>query len=119
MAISPELIAAAEQLIGLRFTGAERELMVKALEKQLEHYTNLRSVALPNDVPPALRFDPLSVPNAAPPAHASTAPAAAESAPPAAPDDLEQLAFAPITQLAALIRTRQVSSAALTEMYLR
>ena len=66
MEISPELIAAAEQLIGLCFTVAERELMRDGLQKQLENYTQLRSVALANDVPPALLFDPQPGSSAAP-----------------------------------------------------
>ena len=119
MDISPELIAAAEQLVGLRFTAAERELMRDGLHKQLEHYAQLRSVTLANDVPPALRFDPQPSPSAAP----TFAPAIIEYRPTtpalATPADFEQLAFAPVTQLAELIRTRQVSSVALTEMYLR
>ncbi len=65
MDISPELIAAAEQLIGLRFTAAERELMRDGLHKQLENYAQLRSVALANDVPPALLFNPQLSPGAA------------------------------------------------------
>jgi Asp-tRNA(Asn)/Glu-tRNA(Gln) amidotransferase A subunit family amidase len=119
MDITPELIAAAEQLIGLRFTAAERELMRDGLHKQLERYAQLRSVALPNDVPPALRFDPQVWFSAAPafaPANTAYRPATAVLDVPA---DLEQLAFAPVTQLAELLRTRQVSSVALTEMYLR
>ena len=118
MAISPELIAAAEQLIGLRFTDAERELMRSGLDKQLENYAQLRSVALANDIPPALQFDPQSVPHATSPSHTPSTPTV-DPIPPTAPDDLEQLAFAPVTQLAALLRTRQISSTALTEMYLR
>src|SRR5881275_2819540 len=37
---------------------------------------------------------------------------------PPLPDDLDEIAFWPVTQLAELIRTKQVSSVALTEMYL-
>jgi len=120
MQISPELIAAAEQLVGLRFTAAERELMRDGLHKQLENYTQLRSVALANDVPPALLFNPQPGSHATPislPANGESHAAAASAL--IAPADLEQLAFAPVTQLAALIRTRQISSVALTEMYLR
>jgi Asp-tRNA(Asn)/Glu-tRNA(Gln) amidotransferase A subunit family amidase len=119
MEISPELIAAAEQLIGLRFTPAERELMRNGLDKLLENYAQLRSVALANDVPPALRFDPQPLPIATPPSDASSVAFLSEALSPTSPADLEQLAFAPITQLAALIHTRQISSTALTEMYLR
>jgi len=123
MAIFPEQIAAAEQLIGLRFTDTERELMRDGLDKLLENYAQLRSVALANDVPPALRFEPqpaLAAAPTPPPSRAeSSAASAAGALSPAPSDNLEQLAFAPVTQLAELIRTRQISSVALTEMYLR
>ena len=119
MAITPELIAAAEQLIGLRFTAAERELMRNGLDKLLENYVQLRSVALANDVPPALRFDPQASPDATIRSSTPNATSPANPVSPIVPADLDQLAFAPITQLAELIRTRQISSTALTEMYLR
>jgi Asp-tRNA(Asn)/Glu-tRNA(Gln) amidotransferase A subunit family amidase len=119
MEITPDLIAAAEQLIGLRFTAAERELMRPGLDKLLENYAQLRSVALANEVPPALRFNPQPVPLSQPPSAKSSVAFANDPGSVAAPADLEQLAFAPVTQLATLIRTRQISSTALTEMYLR
>src|SRR5215210_5416771 len=99
MEISPELIAAAEQLVGLRFTAGERELMRDGLHKQLENYAQLRSVTLANDVPPALLFDPQPTPTAAPisvpPSGESSALSAVASLSLTVPDDLEQLAFAP------------------------
>ncbi len=119
MAISPELIAAAEQLAGLCFTDAERELMRNGLNKLVVNYAQMRSVALANDVPPALLFSPQPALGAAPSSGESRAPFAADAPASSVPADLEQLAFAPVTQLAALIRTRQVSSIDLTEMYLR
>src|SRR5215207_7777719 len=107
MEITPELIAAAEQLIGLHFTDAERELMRNGLHKQLDTYAQLRSVALANDVPPALLFDPQPSPDTAlipqPNNDTPRAPGSADTQPATAPADLEQLAFAPVTQLAALI----------------
>src|SRR6185503_7381170 len=112
------LIAAAERLAGLSFTSGERELMPEGLQHQLEAYAQIRSVALANSVPPALIFDPGATPTA-PPSTRTTAGTIAARVAQAAPTDLEQLAFAPVTQLAELLRTRQISSVALTEMYLR
>jgi Asp-tRNA(Asn)/Glu-tRNA(Gln) amidotransferase A subunit family amidase len=118
MEITQELIAAAERLAGLSFTSGERELMLEGLQHQLEAYAHIRSVALANCVPPALIFDPRATPTA-PPSTRTTAGTIAARVAQAAPTDLEQLAFAPVTQLAELLRTRQISSVALTEMYLR
>src|SRR5262245_33068579 len=121
--ITEELIAAAEQLAGLRFTASERELMRDDLGKQLERYAQLRSVALANDVAPALVFDPQPTPILAehPPDGDREASGGilAAPAPQLALAEIEDLAFLPITRLAELVRTRQVSSVALTEMYLR
>jgi Asp-tRNA(Asn)/Glu-tRNA(Gln) amidotransferase A subunit family amidase len=116
MEISAEMIAAAEQLAGLAFTPTERELMLEGLQRQLEAYAQLRSLSIANNVPPALAFDPR-------PAEVELAVAsatlAAGSAVAPAPANIDDLAFAPVTQLAELIRTRQISATALTEMYLR
>jgi Asp-tRNA(Asn)/Glu-tRNA(Gln) amidotransferase A subunit family amidase len=121
--ITEEQIAAAEQLFGLSFSAAERQLMLDGLTELRDRYAQLRQVQLPNDIAPALLFHPQPLPPAGPGASAadekpSPAPAA-DRAPSAAPADLEALAFAPVNQLAELLRTRQVSSVALTEMYLR
>jgi hypothetical protein len=112
-------IAEAEKLAGLEFTDAERELMLEGIEDLREDYRKMREVSLDNAVPPALRFDPdpVPVPLASPvpprPFRLSAAPA-----PETAPADPEALAFAPVTRLARLLRRREVSSVALTRMYL-
>ncbi len=115
--LTPEDLAAAEQCAALEFTAAERELMLDGVRKHVANYQRLREVALPNSVAPALRFDPgppsarfdrQQRPLIAAPVEASAVPA-----------DLEELAFAPLTRLAALVRSRSVTSVELTEMYLR
>jgi len=121
--ITEEQIAAAEQLYGLRFTPAEHQLMLSGLLDLREHYARLRAVALPHDLAPPLLFDPQPFPSATSARSAahdkpSLPPAAAAALPRVAAAELQDLAFAPVTRLADLIRTRQVSSVALTEMYL-
>ena len=49
---------AAEAVLGLDFTGAERDLLLPDLLDQRAAYLALRAHQLPNDAPPALRFDP-------------------------------------------------------------
>ncbi|MGB1287447.1 MAG: amidase, partial [Aggregatilineales bacterium] len=70
----------------------------------------------PNHISPALHFDPRvqhEVPENIPRTYAiSQQPEFTR------PDNLEDLAFAPITQLSALIKSKQVSSVELTQMYL-
>jgi Asp-tRNA(Asn)/Glu-tRNA(Gln) amidotransferase A subunit family amidase len=115
--LTPGQIAGAEAVAGITFTESERDLMLEDLRESRVAYAQIRSTPLPNSLASALVFDP-RVPGA--PLGSAPHQAAALSDGPATgrPDDLEALAFAPITQLAALIRTRQVSAVELTEMYL-
>lgn len=120
-ALTLEQVAGAEALAGLEFTPDERALMMDELAEHLAAYAQIRTVPLLNSVPPALVFDPRrGLAPAPPPAPtASKETPAPDQSPPAPPADLEDLAFAPVTLLAALLRSGQVTSLALTEMYLR
>ena len=115
-AIKPEQIAAAESLLGLEFSAEQREQMRKVLSDRLEHYGVIRANRLDNGVPLSLQFNV----KAADPAPATVPRSYAMSAGPPVtrPADLEDAAFYPVTQLAELLRTRQVTSLELTEMYL-
>ena len=115
-AITPEQIAAAEALLGLTFTPAQREQMRKTLSDRLGQFESLRAVPLPNSVPMALHLN-VHAADPAPAAVPRSYPMSAQP-PVTRPADLEDAAFYPVTQLAELIRTRQVTSLELTEMYL-
>jgi Asp-tRNA(Asn)/Glu-tRNA(Gln) amidotransferase A subunit family amidase len=114
--VTAEMISAAEQLAGLEFTDEERELMLRGANRALESYERLREVPIPNSVAPAVRFDPV-LPGRSYPSESSvfryTRPRGIER-----PSNLEEVAFRPVTHLAELVRTRQVTSVELTEMYL-
>ncbi len=116
-AISPDEIAAAETLLGLTFSPAQREQMLEILNGRREQYDGIRAAELDNSVPLSLNFsvkasDP--VPSAVPRSYAMSA-----QPPVTRPADLEDAAFLPVTQLAELIRSRQVTSLELTDMYLK
>ncbi len=114
--ITSLILAEAEKLIGLTFTESERELMLDEVNKRRDDYTQLREVALDNSIPPALQFVPQS-PVAQSPIRSS--PISLDHVPvPKRPSSLEDVAFWPVTQLAQLLRTRQVTAVELTEMYL-
>ena len=51
-------IAAAEKLLGIEYTSAERELMVGNLDKQVRAAQAQRALNFPNSLTPATRFDP-------------------------------------------------------------
>lgn len=114
--ISTENITSAEQLIGIEFTSDECQQMLETLNERLSHYEAIRNTPLDNGIPMSLRFNvnvsdpnPVDVPRSYP---MSAQPAVMR------PDNLEDAAFYTVTQLAELIRTRQVTSVELTEMYL-
>ena len=114
--ISPEHIAAAQTLLGLDFSPEQHAQMLEIVTGRREQYAAVRAADLDNSVPMALHFNV----NIADPAPAPVPRTYAMSAQPAVtrPADLEAAAFYPVTQLAELIRARQVTSLELTEMYL-
>lgn len=114
--VSPELMRQAAALAGLEFTDEELGLMVDEANKNLGHYREMREYSLDNSLAPPLYFDPV-VPGmrfdrSERPLRLSRSPQVAR------PPDLEEAAFWPVTHLARLIETGQVTSVELTEMYL-
>ncbi len=117
--IAVEALTATESLIGLEFTEAERTLMLESLSEHRKSYDKLRTIALANHVPPAFAFDPRLPGMTLPTGHAQPGSARlTDTTTPILPANLEEVAFWPLTKLARLIETRQVTSMALTEMYL-
>lgn len=114
--ITKDTVAAAAEVAGLEFDEAEREMMVEGLQRQARQLDSLHAIPLANAVAPAIVFDPV------PPGFTI----AGEQRPirrapvtaPAVPMNLEDLAFRPVTELSELVRTRKVTSAQLTRMYL-
>lgn len=112
-------IAGAEAVIGLTFTESERDFMLDAVNAARKRYAGLRAVKLENAVPPPLYFDPRLPDQRHPqPFSGSRVIAMSPQGDVKRPDNLEDVAFYPVTQLAELVRTRQVTSVELTEMYL-
>jgi len=145
--INTEDIASAEKIAGLNFTHKERKLMLEDLRENAGSYAKIHQVTLPNSVPPAIRFDPV-LPGASiekqmlssreggggtisftlsrdplpsrerdfseeSSSQTSQSPISIER-----PANLEDLAFAPVTTLAPLLRSGKVTSTELTQMYL-
>lgn len=114
--LTPALIAAAEKIIGLHFNEAKRDSMLGDLKENLENYQKIRSVPLPNNVPPVLAFNP--VPAGMTFEMRRRPPAWSTPAQLAAPANIEDLAYASVGELAELLRTRKVTAMQLTQMYL-
>lgn len=114
--LTPAVLADAEKVAGLEFTPEEREMMLEGLEGNLDAYRELRMVEIPNEVAPAARFDPMLPGRTAPTGERPFR--MSREAGVRRPADLEQVAFWPVTRLSELVRTGQVTSLELTEMYL-
>lgn len=114
--VTKEILADAEQVAGLEFTDDEREMMLRGLNRNLQAYEALREYQIPNSVAPAVVFDP-QLPGREYPTEDLPFRMTRERGV-HRPADLEQVAFWPVTRLSELIRTRQVTSMELTQMYL-
>jgi Asp-tRNA(Asn)/Glu-tRNA(Gln) amidotransferase A subunit family amidase len=114
--ITVETIASAEEVAGITFDPAERELMLDGLKQQEQRIEALHKVLLPNSVSPAIVFDPLPPGKkiASEPRRPMVRSKVAHRAVPAE----DELAFLPVTELSELVRRKRVTSVQLTQMYL-
>jgi Asp-tRNA(Asn)/Glu-tRNA(Gln) amidotransferase A subunit family amidase len=114
--ITLAMLTDALKLSGIELTEDERKGMVDSANRNLTQYQELRAIHIPNDVSPPFHFSPvvpgMEVHKAKLPFRLSAAPAVKR------PANLEEVAFWPVRTLAELLRTRQVTSLELTEMYL-
>jgi len=114
--ITKENIENAEKIIGIEFTDAERDSMQTSLDEQLTNYKNRRKVELANSVPPAILFNPIPVsfefPKEQNPVTFS------DYSYTKLPEDINDLAFYSIGELAELIKTKQITSTELTKFFL-
>ncbi len=114
--ITPELLDQAAVLAGITLTAEQKKLMLAGLGYQRDSYAEIRALKLPNSVAPAYVFNPL--PPGARVETAKAAPRWSDASARSAPAQIEDLAFATVRELAELLRTRKVTSLALTQMYL-
>jgi len=115
--ITPEMIQQAEWIAGITLSDEDRKAIAGSVERDQRRYEALRKVELSNSVAPALAFF------AAPPQEAGAEIRRGdvhpiESSAPERPQSDEDIAFLPVTELSALIRSRKVSSVELTKLYL-
>jgi Asp-tRNA(Asn)/Glu-tRNA(Gln) amidotransferase A subunit family amidase len=120
--ITSEMIDQAALLAGVGpFTADQKKMMLDGLHDQRGFYEPIRALKLANSVAPAFVFHPLPASGA----HeirmvtekhevAGWSPDPALSA----PAKIEDLAFATVSELASLLRTGEITSLALTQMYL-
>ena len=110
--VSKEQIQTALHLIGLEFEDGKIDMMLPNVNRALNNYEELRKINIPLDTEPATRFFPTR------PQPAKSARFTPSLRKPRRFEDLEQLAFEAVTDLAPLIKARRITSTGLTKMYL-
>jgi len=124
--VDADTIACAENLAGLSFNDAERDLMTKSVQDHVDGLKALEKLDLGNDVPLATTFVPRSR------QHTSPAPLKGRRSyrsisaaldpfkrkRPAKADSLDQLAFASVFELSHRLRRREITSVQLTKFFL-
>jgi Asp-tRNA(Asn)/Glu-tRNA(Gln) amidotransferase A subunit family amidase len=114
--LTTDIVNAAARVFGLDFTPVERDSMLDKLNEARKNYEALRKIDLPNDIAPALYFNPLPAGFVMP-----TGPSAFKASPVgkvSLPANRDELAFYTVSQLGELIRTKQISSVDLTQFFL-
>ena len=110
------MVTDALKLSGIEATEEEAKDILESANRTLTQIEELRAIAIPNDVSPPFHFSAV-----VPGIEVDRTPRPFRmSAPPAVqrPANLEDAAFWPVRELAELVRTRQVTSLELTDMYL-
>jgi Asp-tRNA(Asn)/Glu-tRNA(Gln) amidotransferase A subunit family amidase len=117
--ISKDTLDCGEKIFGVDFNDAEEEAALRGVNRSLEAFEQLRKVDIPLDTEPAVTFRPYLPGKKPKPGATPGAPIKVTlQAPAARHSSVEDLAFLPVTALAALVRRRDVSSTELTKMYL-
>jgi len=113
--ITPKAIAAAETLFGLELSPSDRAEIIDGLTDYRDDYLQLRAFPFDESIVPSLVFNPIPLgmtfSNERRPFRYSDVDVER-------PDDLEEVAFYTVPQLAKLIRAQQVTSLELTRMYI-
>ncbi len=113
--VTAEMVKNAEWIAGIELSDKQRAQVAATLTGVLSGINRAREIPLGNSTMPAIQFNPS--PGLAPqPGPLGTV--AAPQFEPKKPNTNDDLAFAPLTTLCQLLRTKQVSSVELTKLYL-
>src|SRR6185312_2994628 len=114
--ITRDMVIDAQKMIGLDFPDSKIDLMQPDLEEQRETFERLRKFPLSNAVPSAMLFNPIPVGM-----KFETARKKFKMSPTGKvklPENLNDLAFYSVEELATLIKSRRITSTQLTRLYL-
>src|SRR5579872_5038153 len=113
--ITLEMLRDSLAVAGLSFGEEDQKAMLQGLNRALTNYEDVRKLQIPNDVQPPFYFSPIC---AGMRVNRTREPLRFSPVTIKRPANLEDVAFWPIGQLAHLIKTKQVTSLDLTQMYL-
>ena len=113
--ITPSMLKDALAVAGLSFSEEDEKAILRSANQSLGRYEEIRKLHIPNDVEPPFYFSPL-VPGMK--VNRASEPFTPSSPAVKRPLNLENAAFWPVLHLAQLLKTRQVTSLELTQMYL-
>jgi Asp-tRNA(Asn)/Glu-tRNA(Gln) amidotransferase A subunit family amidase len=120
--VTAEMVEQAAAIVGLNFTKEQRDEIAGGLASVRGGVEEVRKLNLPNSVAPSLVFNPVPpgivMDTERKPMKLGPAPRVEVQVDPHAETAQESLAFLTVRELAELVRTRKVSSTALTKMYL-
>ncbi len=121
--ITPEMIDAAAAIAGLTLSSEQKQIMLEGLTSQREDVVTIRGLKLENATAPAFIFDPVPsgmvLDNVRRPLRISPAPDLQKLLSATAGSSREEaFAFATVREHAELLRTRKLTSADLTKLYL-
>ncbi|MFP8488966.1 amidase [Gracilimonas sp. Q87] len=114
--ITSEMIKDGASIIGLEFTDTERDTMIEALSDTRKDLQSIRDMKLNNDIPPSINFNPIPVGKRfdfQQRAQKWDMPQNVDL-----PDEMNELAFYTVGQLASLIKDRKITSVELTNFFL-
>ncbi len=114
--ITSAMVKDAASIIGLDFTQAERDTMIEALESARRDLQSLRDLKLNNSVPAALTFNPIPLGKQFEFQRKPQVWNLPENV--ALPQQMDDLAFYTVVELASLIKDRKITSVELTEFFL-
>ncbi len=114
--ITVAVVNEAEKITGIDFSPAQADSMLTGLSDHRKAYEELRKLHLPNDVVPALNFNPIPVGFVYP--DKTNEFLLDKRSKVDLPADKNELAFYTIRQLADLIRTKKISSVELTKFFI-
>jgi len=114
--IAIDSIYLAPNPMDIKFDTAELSMMKPGLANFIEAYQHIRAFNLPNDVPPAMQFNPLPEGFIVPPENQQLSWSIPENI--VLPGRRADLAFMSIPELAGLLRSGEITSVELTRFYL-